>query len=888
MPTEGLPPVDIIIPVFNQPQWLDRCLRSILERTDHVEFRIIIVDDCSTDPAIAPLLQTLSSEHPAQIIVLRNAENRGFVHSVNRGLRYSDRDVVILNTDTEVSTGWLTRMTRIACSDARIASVTPLSTEASLYSLFQSPAERQYAEAVGTEGVACLVERYTECRSPQIPTGVGFCMYMKRRAIDAIGTLDVAFGRGYGEETDWCMRASGCGWKHVLDDSTFVYHEGHVTMRSIGYLGALQTCIPEHERLLRERYPDFDARIAAFLEHDTVLTRLRRRLTRHAVNTLAENRRRIAFVVHDDPHGAAQGGTELHVYDLLEEMRVHCDVLVLHPGEHVLNAHRYVGALEERWTQPMEPGKECIACEAVLRQIPRDIVHVHHTLDLGFDILQAAKQSGAHVVYSVHDYYAISPNYTLTDERGMFAGIPKRSKRCPDSGETHGTWQERARAGLRCADTIVAPSSSALALFDTVFKDISSPRRVIPHGIPGEECAASGDLWSAPTVCILGYVHAHQKGRAIVEPVVQALADAGVHCVLLGSSAEHFPTLRSPLIEFLGGYKRYDLPSILQRIRPHAVAILSTYPETFCYALSESWQAGIPAYVTDCGALGERMRATDAGWIAPSQDPTTIARDIIVKLSGSEYRKALRNTQMVRLRTRKEMAEAYVELYDELCTRPLPLETHDEREDHWNDANTYAEAMVSPLHRRMPDVVRAIPGWLRDSEVLKLYALAFAAKHCIVEVGCYAGKSTTVLACGARDSGKGVPLVSIDISPRHIAHAQQAVGEHARYPCTFLTGRSCDVLGQLPSAPDLVFIDGNHSYEGAREDLRAFDGMLRPEGTIALHDYCIPHNTDPLDRDHNVMQAQRDALDRRYSPIGTWGSIAVFRYDPMLSLTSDT
>ncbi len=878
MVTEGLPPVDIILPVFNQPDWTKRCLRSIFDRTSGVDFRVFAMDDCSTDTAIAPLLRDFVTQYPDRMIVLHNPMNEGFVKTVNRGMRFSDRDVVLLNTDTEVSSGWLKRLATCAYRNPRTASVTPVSNEASIYSVFQLPAEMDLIESIGVEEAAQIVMKCSRHQTPNIPTGVGFCFYIKRAALEEIGTFDTSFGRGYGEENDWCMRAIKTGWHHVLDDSTFVYHEGHVTMRAIGYLERHQTCVPENERLLRERHPDFDSRVSSFLRKDVVLPELRRNILRECMNEQAKERMRIGFILHGAPTRTALGGTELHVHDLIHALAYGNDILVLYPNNGVLNIERYVGALRDTWSIPIHGEDAASSVEIVLREYPRDIVHIHHTLGLGFSIIKSAKESGACVVYSIHDYYAISPNYTLTDNHGYFHGIPKSNDRCPGSKLTHEGWQKQAREGLTYADTIVVPSSSALAIFDTVFGDIPCPRRVLPHGIQGDPYNACGNNSSSLTVCFLGYAHAPQKGRAVVEPVIRALARSGIRCILVGSSAKDFPKLQSPLVQCTGSYKRDDLPHLLQNIQPHMVALLSTYPETFCYALSEAWQAGIPAYVSDTGALSERMRETGAGWIAPSLDAEEIAQDIALRLSDASYQKALRQTQMVRLPSRSEMGQAYIDLYNEICGTTDPIDERNIRQAFWTDGQVYTEAFVSPHHQHMPSTVRPIAGWLQESEILKLYQLAYKAEKCIVEVGCYAGKSTTVLACGARDSGKNVSLVSIDISPRYITHARKSVEHYARYPCTFLTGRACDVLEKLPCAPDLVFIDGDHSYAGARNDLQTFRDRMCIGGILALHDYARSHTENSLNRDCNVVSAVRDTLDARYEFLGTCGSLGVFQY----------
>ena len=55
-------------------------------------------------------------------------------------------------------------------------------------------------------------------------------MYIRRAALADVGAFDAeAFGRGYGEENDFCLRAGARGWRHLLACDTFVYHEGSVS-----------------------------------------------------------------------------------------------------------------------------------------------------------------------------------------------------------------------------------------------------------------------------------------------------------------------------------------------------------------------------------------------------------------------------------------------------------------------------------------------------------------------------------------------------------------------------------------------------------------------------------------------------------------------------------
>src|SRR5690606_27338712 len=81
-------------------------------------------------------------------------------------------------------------------------------------------------EGVTEEEFAVAFRRRSDALYPSVPTGNGFCMYIRRTALKDVGLLDAeAFPRGYGEENDFCMRALRSGWRNIIDDRTYVFHE---------------------------------------------------------------------------------------------------------------------------------------------------------------------------------------------------------------------------------------------------------------------------------------------------------------------------------------------------------------------------------------------------------------------------------------------------------------------------------------------------------------------------------------------------------------------------------------------------------------------------------------------------------------------------------------
>ena len=123
--------VDVIIPVYEGLDDTIRCLESVLSDHDRMSGRVIVIDDCSPNRALSDWLTSLADE--GRIELLRNPRNQGFVASVNRGMTMADRnDVVLLNSDTEVPSGWLRRLAAHAHAVPRRASVSPFSNNATI------------------------------------------------------------------------------------------------------------------------------------------------------------------------------------------------------------------------------------------------------------------------------------------------------------------------------------------------------------------------------------------------------------------------------------------------------------------------------------------------------------------------------------------------------------------------------------------------------------------------------------------------------------------------------------------------------------------------------------------------------------------------------------
>ncbi len=266
----------LVIPVYDAAADLAACLDSLLP-TLPADARVLFADDASPDPRVPAVIERFRGRAAFAVEVRRRPQNLGFVGNVNLAFRESaPDDVVILNTDTLATPGWWQRLLACAASDPRIATATPWSNNAEICSYPDfcraGPLPDDLdtlAEAAASAGPPAY---------PELPTGVGFCMFVRRAALDVLGDLDQAtFGRGYGEENDFCRRAAGHGWRNVLCDDAFVAHRGGASFGPSGHAPG-----GENLRRLCARYPGYNALVADFILRDPLAPLRARLAARHA------------------------------------------------------------------------------------------------------------------------------------------------------------------------------------------------------------------------------------------------------------------------------------------------------------------------------------------------------------------------------------------------------------------------------------------------------------------------------------------------------------------------------------------------------------------------------------------------------------------------------
>ena len=256
---------EVIVPIHDGVEALKECLAS-LRRTLPRAARLQLVDDASPDPRVGALLRAFEADPPCTVELRVQARNLGFVGTVNAAMARARGDVVLLNADTVATRGWLERLAACAAAVPRLATATPWSNHAEIcsYPLFC----RANPLPADPDAIAAAAARLAP-EYPELPTAVGFCMLIRRAALDAIGDFDAeTFGRGYGEENDFCRRAAAHGWRNVLCDDAYVAHVGGQSFAPLGLAPG-----GENLRRLVARYPRYNAEVADFIARDPLAPR---------------------------------------------------------------------------------------------------------------------------------------------------------------------------------------------------------------------------------------------------------------------------------------------------------------------------------------------------------------------------------------------------------------------------------------------------------------------------------------------------------------------------------------------------------------------------------------------------------------------------------------
>lgn len=674
--------VRVIVPVFNAYEAVEECLAS-LEVHCPAYASVLVVNDGSTDPRIPELLARFSRK--PRFAILDNGTNLGYTRSINRAIRSCpDEDVVLLNSDTQVTARWLDNLRYCAYAHARHGTVTALSNNAGAFSVPVIGECNEPPPGLDAAQFAAIVAHSTPGTPIEVPTANGFCMYIRRDLLAHVGEFDEErFPRGYGEENDFSMRALRAGWKNVVCDKALVFHK-----RSQSFKEEKVQLMQQGADQMRMLYPEYKAMTGRY--RDLEFSLLRNRIARALATARPEDALpRILFVI-----STTTGGTPQTNMDLMRSLSGNYNCFLLRCDSRTIFLSELVGdelvAREQvalgREIEPethLSDEYDRIVAELMYRYAI-SLVHIRHLLWHGLNLPEVAKAMNIPVVYSMHDFYTVCASHNLLDEKLAYCGgtcTPGQGL-CQATLWPHGKpdslkhgfvhhWRAMFNRTLASCDRFVTTAPSAAGIISANYPVLDGRIDVIPHG---RDFDGFHDLAGAPAegdalkVLVPGNI-GPSKGSDLIREMHMHDGGGTVEFHLLGAVARGLSGIG---IQH-GKYNREDFASFVKEIRPSVGMILSIWPETYCHTLTEMWACGIPVLAMDIGAVGDRIRASGGGWLIPvDAAPDTILATLrAIAADSEEYarrRQAVLEWQEQEgvVNTVKAMSARYQAIYEDL------------------------------------------------------------------------------------------------------------------------------------------------------------------------------------------------------------------------------
>ena len=596
--------VDLIVPIIGNAPWARRCIENILGSAQQTPCELIVVHEAATDPDLGRALRELARS--GRLTLLEHPAADGLSGAFNRAQAvHRERDCVLLQSDTEVANDWLDRLRFHAHSARDIGTVAPFASGGGVAGYPRNGVANDLPPGLTVAGLDRLFSRANQRSSVTVPVTFGPCIYMKRECLEAVGILDgTSLGTELGVKQDFALRAASAGFCHLLAADVFVA-VGH----SVAADADIQAARERAEEALERLYPHYPAQREGFRDADPACP-FQRRVD---LLRLAESPRHLLLFVS---HGWG-GGIRRHMRDLANAIDGQCDVLLLEParGDTVRLSWPEEGegfALYFSLERDLDELVELLASMGLAR------VHIHHVHGLPRQILDLPAALGVPYDCTLHDYYAICPQYHLVTADGRYCGEPAAagcasclSRRPPQWNMDIGAWRSAFERLLTGAARVIAPSRDVASRIARYFPALQ------PMVLPHFESAAKTSI-AHTRVMTLGTL-SPEKGLHVVRACAEDARARGLPLAfkVLGATTEPLPQWPELPLSVHGQYAEEDLPGLVAGERPDVLWLPSQVPETYAYTLSVALQSGVPVVASALGAFPERLSSSSRATLVP-------------------------------------------------------------------------------------------------------------------------------------------------------------------------------------------------------------------------------------------------------------------------------
>lgn len=607
----------VIIPVYNGLEHLKRLLPSVEKNTPtHIE--VLLLNDASTDSQIVPFIRTFLKDN-SNWRLLENDQNCGFVKTVNRGMKNVHTDyAILLNTDTMVPQNWIPKMLNPFAENEKIATTTPFTNSGVYFSFPHFGVDNEPKRDLDKLNHAFSYVVSNEYARNEIFSGTGFCMAINMKCWREIGELDYEnFGKGYGEENDWCFRAKQKGWRHLLVPNLFVHHFHGGSFES----EEKKRYMAEHQKILREKYSHI--------------------LSREIPNFAAQDPWKVYRFAAAVKFCASN--TVLYVDLKAERSDVSGAVDYAQKELDLLGAKNYsiiiaqYTRLTKQWSivpYTLDPSIEIPMEDIMDLQFLFDVTDIKEVVINNLAFCENADKAAMvftklrtqyefTMSYKFHDYLSVCPNFFLINKDTKPCNpaiIDINSNYCKDClrQSCRKAVQRDYLVPWRTVFSAFFEKVDSCYFFSNYTKNIVC--KLYPQLIPKAMVKYHEPLLSTGANT---YERPQYEGKWNISFVGNFCTEKGAEYFVgmknkidqLGDDAQfviigennYRPLLNK--IKVLGRYKREELGQLLTENKIHIVLYPSINNETFSYVAQELMLLNVPMVVFPCGAPQERIKA---------------------------------------------------------------------------------------------------------------------------------------------------------------------------------------------------------------------------------------------------------------------------------------
>lgn len=672
---------NIIIPVYNEYDSLKKCLESVLLFTNLKTNKLIIIDDKSTDENIIPFISDFISHKQQDVIFIKNDEKKGLLKTINIGIASSKEDVLLLSPNTEVTKEWLERIQICAYNKENTATVTPIvnSTNNSVAKYCQTKVNKNN---FAIDNYSEYIDKISYKDYPEIPTGEYFCLYIKRNVLDIVGSIDEkSYKRIDFAIEDFCYRCLDKGFRHILCDDVIVFYDS-LQLLNDNY----QNSLVEKNDLLK-KYPIHIKNTGKWINNYHL-----RYISKNISYNMSINndKKNILILLH---LWSDNTGTSIHVFDIIKELRNKYNFHVLVPDNNVYHLFSYWDNGEETMEIFSQVSQGYInrfvnleyitMLEKIIDSFNIDIIHIHHMIGHFFNIIYLLEKMKIYLIISLHDFYAFCPRIYKINYNNVYCRYPDENEcnKCLKSynfsvfgvkeGKDITDWINNWNLLFSYANKIIVPSNNTREEILYRYKNISVD--VIEHGINinKQKKPLNIDDDKEFNIAFIGTI-TEIKGKKIIEELIKYSQnfDDNIYFHLFGFFSNNSNVSKKKYKNFIdhSEYNRNNLGKLLMDNSIKLVCIFSITPETYSYTLSESIANNVPVLAIDEGAVGQRIKENNWGWLIKNGTDISEIYKIIKKIFNEkkEYKQISEKIAASRIKNVQEMGNDYNKVYSSL------------------------------------------------------------------------------------------------------------------------------------------------------------------------------------------------------------------------------